>query len=38
VLHTTETGVWWSMFIAASIEVLLTFAWFQRGHWKHTEI
>ncbi|HYW68505.1 MAG TPA: MATE family efflux transporter, partial [bacterium] len=38
VLHTSETGVWWSMFIAASIEVLLTFIWFQRGHWKHTEV
>jgi putative MATE family efflux protein len=38
VLHTTEMGVWWSMFIAASIEVLLTFTWFQRGHWKHTEV
>jgi Na+-driven multidrug efflux pump len=38
VLHTTETGVWWSMFIAASIEVLLTFIWFQRGHWKHKEV
>jgi putative MATE family efflux protein len=35
VLHTTEMGVWWAMFIAASIEVLLTFFWFQRGHWKH---
>lgn len=35
VLHTSESGVWWSMFIAASIEVLLTFIWFQRGHWKH---
>jgi putative MATE family efflux protein len=38
VLHTSETGVWWSMFIAASIEVLLTFVWFQRGHWKHKEV
>jgi putative MATE family efflux protein len=38
VLHTSETGVWWSMFIAASIEVLLTFIWFQRGHWKHKEV
>jgi Na+-driven multidrug efflux pump len=36
--HTNETGVWWSMFIAASIEVMLTFLWFQRGHWKHTEV
>jgi len=38
VLHTSATGVWWSMFIAASIEVLLTFVWFQRGHWKHQEV
>jgi putative MATE family efflux protein len=38
VLHTSESGVWWSMFIAASIEVLLTFIWFQRGHWKHKEV
>ena len=38
VLHTSETGVWWSMFIAASVEVLLTFFWFQRGHWKHQEV
>ena len=35
VLHTSEMGVWWAMFIAASVEVLLTFIWFQRGHWKH---
>lgn len=35
VLETTELGVWWSMFIAASVEVLLTFFWFQKGHWKH---
>lgn len=38
VLHTSETGVWWSMFIAASVEVLMTFIWFQRGHWKHKEV
>jgi putative MATE family efflux protein len=38
VLETSEKGVWWSMFIAASIEVMLTFAWFQRGHWKHKEV
>jgi putative MATE family efflux protein len=38
VLKTTELGVWWSMFIAASLEVLLTFIWFQRGHWKHKEV
>lgn len=35
VLGTTELGVWWSMFIAATIEVVLTFFWFQKGHWKH---
>lgn len=35
VLHTSERGVWWAIFIATSIEVLLTFFWFQRGHWKH---
>jgi putative MATE family efflux protein len=38
VFHTSETGVWWSMFIAAAIEVMLTFIWFQRGHWKHKEV
>jgi putative MATE family efflux protein len=38
VLKTTESGVWWSMFIAATVEVLLTFLWFQRGHWKHQEV
>ncbi|MBN2564452.1 MAG: MATE family efflux transporter [Candidatus Eisenbacteria bacterium] len=38
VFHTTERGVWWSMFAAASVEVLLTYAWFQRGHWKHKEV
>ena len=35
VLETSELGVWWSMFIAASVEVLLTLFWFQKGHWKH---
>ena len=35
VLDTSEVGVWWSMFAAACVEVLLTFIWFQRGHWKH---
>jgi putative MATE family efflux protein len=35
VLRTTELGVWWSMFTAACVEVVLTFFWFQRGHWKH---
>ncbi|MFH1502076.1 MAG: MATE family efflux transporter [Candidatus Eisenbacteria bacterium] len=34
-LDTTETGVWWAMFAASCLEVLLTFFWFQRGHWKH---
>ena len=38
VLHTSETGVWWSMFIAASIEVVLTFLWFQKGHWQHKKV
>ena len=38
VLHTSEKGVWWSMFTAASIEVILTYTWFQRGHWKHKEV
>jgi putative MATE family efflux protein len=38
VLDTTELGVWWSMFAAACVEVLLTFLWFQRGHWKHKEV
>ncbi len=35
VLDTGEIGVWWSMFAACCVEVLLTFIWFQRGHWKH---
>ena len=35
VLGTTERGVWWAMFAAACVEVVLTFVWFQRGHWKH---
>jgi putative MATE family efflux protein len=34
-LDTTEVGVWWAMFAASCLEVLLTFFWFQRGHWKH---
>jgi putative MATE family efflux protein len=38
VLGTTQMGVWWSMFIAATVEMLLTFAWFQRGHWKHQRV
>jgi len=37
-LHTDQTGVWWSMFIAACVEVLLTYIWFQRGHWKHQKV
>jgi len=35
VLKTSEMGAWWSMFAAACVEVLLTFLWFQKGHWKH---
>lgn len=35
VLRTTELGVWWAMFAASCIEILMTFVWFQRGHWKH---
>lgn len=35
VLGTTELGVWWAMFAASCVEILMTFFWFQRGHWKH---
>ncbi len=35
VLGTTELGVWWAMFAASCVEILMTFVWFQRGHWKH---
>jgi len=35
VLSTTELGVWWAMFTASCVEILMTFFWFQRGHWKH---
>lgn len=35
VLRTTELGVWWAMFAASCVEILLTFFWFRRGHWKH---
>jgi len=35
VFHTTELGVWWAMFAASCVEVLLTFFWFRRGRWKH---
>ncbi len=35
VLGTSELGVWWAMFAASCVEVLMTFVWFQRGHWKH---
>ncbi len=38
VLHTSELGVWWSMFIAASIEVVLTYYWFRRGKWKDRKV
>ncbi len=38
VLHTSELGVWWSMFIAASIEVVLTYFWFRRGKWKDRKV
>ncbi len=34
-METTELGVWWAMFAASCLEVVLTFLWFQRGHWKH---
>ncbi len=37
-LHTNQTGVWWAMFIAACVEVLMTFIWFQKGHWKHQKV
>jgi putative MATE family efflux protein len=35
VLRATELGVWWAMFAASCVEILMTFVWFQRGHWKH---
>ncbi len=38
VLHTSELGVWWSIFIAASIEVMLTYFWFRRGKWKDRKV
>jgi putative MATE family efflux protein len=38
VLRTTEVGVWWSMFAASCVEVLLTFIWFRKGRWKHKEV
>jgi len=38
VLHTSELGVWWSMFIAASVEVILTYVWFRRGKWKDRKV
>jgi len=38
VLHTSELGVWWSIFIAASIEVMLTYSWFRRGKWKDRKV
>ncbi|MBD3348795.1 MAG: MATE family efflux transporter [Candidatus Eisenbacteria bacterium] len=38
VIKTSEAGVWWAMFAASCVEVLLTFLWFRRGHWKHKEV
>ena len=38
VIRTTETGVWWVMLGSACIEVLLTYTWFRRGRWMHTEV
>jgi Na+-driven multidrug efflux pump len=38
VLRTTEAGVWWAMFAASCVEVLMTFIWFQRGQWKHRAV
>jgi putative MATE family efflux protein len=38
VLRTTETGVWWAMFAASCVEILMTFVWFRRGHWKHRQV
>jgi putative MATE family efflux protein len=38
VLRTTEVGVWWAMFAASCVEVLMTFIWFQRGRWKHRAV
>jgi len=38
VFRTTEIGVWWAMFAASCVEVMLTFVWFRRGHWKHKEV
>ena len=38
VLEGTEQGVWWTMLIASSVEVLMTYIWFRRGHWMHQEV
>jgi putative MATE family efflux protein len=38
VLRTTELGVWWAMFAASCVEILLTYVWFQRGKWKHRAV
>jgi putative MATE family efflux protein len=38
VLRTTERGVWWAMFAASCVEVLLTYAWFRRGRWMHRKV
>lgn len=38
VLRTTETGVWWAMFAASFVEILLTYVWFRRGRWKHRAV
>jgi len=38
VLNGTEYAVWWTMLIAAAVEVLLTFFWFRRGRWMHKKV
>ncbi len=35
VLHTSAHGVWWAMFAASCVEVLLTFTWFRKRRWMH---
>ncbi|MBD3368466.1 MAG: MATE family efflux transporter [Candidatus Eisenbacteria bacterium] len=38
VIGGSETMVWWTMLVAAVIEVLLTYLWFRRGSWMHREV
>jgi putative MATE family efflux protein len=38
VLGTTERGVWWAMFAASCVEIVMTFLWFRRGRWKHRTV